>query len=355
MPYDVKQELDELRNQMQSDLPWRSTPPFHIGIATEPTVQVLFRDFVRPGSFVFDVGAHIGSLTQALSRRVGPFGRVISVEANPQTVPFLTANLVKNALFNCFIVNEAVWHTADQYLNVMEGGAASSVAVGADGIGVVKTTTIDELCDRFGQMPGFLKLDIEGAELDALLGAERLLGSRHPDIVFEHNVGDDRALKLLRDLNYWTMGATTYREVASSSDLEPGCDVTNILAIPRTAAALPYQRARVEMLGEHDRFEVITDEHPTRYRVMLELQAGRHVVTLDASADDQSTVYTRVSFNGFVLGELCTNFGFFIRNHRDMVFHAETAGRYVFEVGELPSASAGRLRPARAVIRRVIL
>lgn len=351
MSQDVKQELHLLREQMHYDQPFRSTPPFHIGIATEPTVQVLFRDFVQPGALVFDVGAHIGSLTQALSRTVGPFGRVISVEANPQTVPFLTANVVKNALFNCYIVNEAMWRTAGDYVNILEGGAASSVSA-AEG-GLVRTTTIDALCSRFGQSPSFLKIDIEGAEYEALRGAADLLERRSPAIVFEHNVGDDRALDLLRGLNYWAMCASTYKPVESSADLDPDCVVTNILAIPRTAAALRYQSAQSVMVGEFTDFERM--EGPvSKFRLPLDLEPGRYIVTLAAECDTNSTVYTRVSFNGSVLGELCTAFGFFILNHKDMVFHADARGRYVFEVGELPSATAGRLMPSRVTIQQVL-
>ena len=47
----------------------------------------------------------------------------------------------------------------------------------------VNCVTLDELLDRF-QNPDLIKLDIEGAELSALSGGQKILNSVRPQIYF---------------------------------------------------------------------------------------------------------------------------------------------------------------------------
>jgi hypothetical protein len=78
----------------------------------------------------------------------------------------------------------------------LEGAAVEDVYLGDE---EVETVTLDGLLDRFGA-PGFIKLDIEGGEVEALRAAERLLATKpiilcelHGDAARELVVGHLRA------------------------------------------------------------------------------------------------------------------------------------------------------------------
>ena len=65
------------------------------------TAQVdFFSKFLRPGQVVVEVGAHVGALTLALSRLVGPPGRVIALEPFYSSFAALAANSALNSLEN---------------------------------------------------------------------------------------------------------------------------------------------------------------------------------------------------------------------------------------------------------------
>ena len=68
----------------------------------------LFRQVVRPGDVVLDVGANIGAHTLFFARQVGPTGEVVTVE--PQRVLFQTlcANLALNSVTNVWALPYAV-------------------------------------------------------------------------------------------------------------------------------------------------------------------------------------------------------------------------------------------------------
>ncbi|CAE7322711.1 unnamed protein product [Symbiodinium necroappetens] len=59
-----------------------------------------FSKFLRPGQVVVEVGAHVGALTLALSRLVGPAGRVIALEPFYSSFAALAANTALNSLEN---------------------------------------------------------------------------------------------------------------------------------------------------------------------------------------------------------------------------------------------------------------
>ena len=120
-----------------------------------------FRRLVRPGARCFDVGANVGyhSLMLAkLSRRP-----VVAFEPDPEALARLRANLALNP-FEIHVVTQAV-------------GAADSATAGG-------TITLDRASrDHF--MPDFVKMDIEGAEMDALKGARELFSTKKPHWIVE--------------------------------------------------------------------------------------------------------------------------------------------------------------------------
>lgn len=153
--------------------------------AYEPAVTALLARHVHEGATVIDVGAHVGLHTLMFSRRVGAAGRVIAIEPSPANADLLRRHLVWNACTNVRVIEAVVGHRE----GVTEfsfrpdptdpGGFANSLAYDIGGAKrCVSMTTLDAICN--GLLPDVVKIDVEGAEMLVLQGAEGLLARAAP-------------------------------------------------------------------------------------------------------------------------------------------------------------------------------
>lgn len=158
----------------------------------------LFRQLVRRGSVVVEVGANIGAHTVLLSRLVGVEGAVHAFE--PQRIVFQTlcANLALNQCVNVFThqagVGAATGSITAPPVDPASVNNFGGISLQTAGPGeVVPLVTLDSLglrrCD-------FLKADVEGMEFDVLLGGEALIRSFRP-VMFIENDREDRSEELL--------------------------------------------------------------------------------------------------------------------------------------------------------------
>lgn len=160
----------------------------------EPDLAVV-RHLVRPGDTVMDLGANVGVYTRTLSAWVGPRGRVVSVEAMPQTFDLLTHNIRALAMANVRAVNAAVSARAGEVtleVPAWDGGGENfymaHVVEGAASSGnrrvAVRAVTADALAVLH---PGisFVKCDVEGHELACIEGAVGLIERSRPAWLIE--------------------------------------------------------------------------------------------------------------------------------------------------------------------------
>lgn len=162
--------------------PWPRLRSYHV---REPTNRELWGCLYtpHPGDVVLDVGAHIGSETLYFANKVGPAGRVISIEAHPGIFDFLRRTVEINRLDQVVCVNVAVSDKHEQiFIEDNFGGEGFGQFLGnaithdpTSGL-CVDALTIDELCaehrvDRID----YLKMNIEGAERPALIGMDRMI------------------------------------------------------------------------------------------------------------------------------------------------------------------------------------
>ncbi len=119
------------------------------------------------GGTVIDAGAHVGTFALVTSLAAG---RVIALEPNPDNLRLLKANIELNGAANVEVHSEALWGSSDgQNLDLTRDSSGGMLTGGSEGLRV-KTTTLDELVDRFGPVE-VLKLDIEGAEFPVVASA----------------------------------------------------------------------------------------------------------------------------------------------------------------------------------------
>lgn len=158
----------------------------------------LFRQVVRPGAVVAEVGANIGSHTVPLAKLAGPTGRVYAWE--PQRIVFqlLCANLALNSLTNVIARWSAVAaEPGEVWVPRIDYGQPNNFG----GLGLegrtsgerVPTETIDSL--ELGRLD-LLKADVEGMEQAVLEGARKTIQRCRP-LLYVENDRDDKSPDLL--------------------------------------------------------------------------------------------------------------------------------------------------------------
>ena len=132
----------------------------------------------RQGDTVLDIGAGYGEETITFSRLVGPQGRVISVEAHPDTYRRLLLCCNHNGLGNVTPLQLAVTNVESPVTidDGTPGGGSITATMGRAGKTKVPGVTIDKIiaaydCHRID----LLKMNIEGAEQLAIRGMTKSL------------------------------------------------------------------------------------------------------------------------------------------------------------------------------------
>jgi FkbM family methyltransferase len=171
---------------------------------------------LKPGDVVVDAGAFTGDYTVYASRKVGPTGRVLAFEPDPKTCRILERNLKRERFQNVTIIPKGLWNENTtltfQVLNSLQSHVAASPAPGEAPDRVqVEVVRLDDELQRLGiTKVDLLKMDIEGAEIQAIEGCEKVLAENnvHVAIAAYHIVnGETTSLfleKFLRARGYET-------------------------------------------------------------------------------------------------------------------------------------------------------
>ena len=140
---------------------------------------------VEKGDIVIDAGACFGESSLKFAHYSSPDGMVYSYEFVPRNLDIFRKNLDLNPQFrdSVTIIERAVWSKSDIILNYLDMGPGSTVIFDNANKDGVKTLTIDDLVD-LKDIPrvNFIKMDIEGAELQALQGAINTLKKYRPKL-----------------------------------------------------------------------------------------------------------------------------------------------------------------------------
>lgn len=154
----------------------------------EPEVIQAMRSHVVCGDTVLDIGAHAGYLTAQLSSLVGTAGRVYSFEPTPSSFRILQRNIFDNRLRNVIPLPFAVARSCGPAKLLVDPSSYENRLVedaGDSDILPVQTVTVDEIVSANSLKVSFMKIDVEGAELDVLLGARQVLDTFQPVVVAE--------------------------------------------------------------------------------------------------------------------------------------------------------------------------
>jgi FkbM family methyltransferase len=173
----------------------------------EPDQTRRIVEALRPRQVFFDVGANVGYYSLIASRVVGAEGRVVCFEPFLENVNHLYRHVNLNRLHNVDVLpvacssgvgmtnffrgdNDALGH-----ISGVNGDSSSDNDPAGDAYWVL-TLSLDEFALRTGRWPAIIKIDVEGAELLVLQGAERILERCRPTIFLSTHGDDVRRLCL---------------------------------------------------------------------------------------------------------------------------------------------------------------
>jgi len=145
------------------------------------TVVAMLREHVRPGMTVADVGANVGFMAAHMGDRAGPDGTVLAFEPEPRNYAILAENARRARWRNVVPIHAAIGAssgTARLYLSMRDGGDHRTVSMGEDRPSVeVPRTSLDDVARDRKTPIHFVKMDIQGAEGEAVRGMPRTLAS----------------------------------------------------------------------------------------------------------------------------------------------------------------------------------
>ena len=162
---------------------------FYCGLWEAPVARH-FVSQLREGDTALDVGANLGQFTLLASQAVGPAGRVVAVEASPAMADRLRNNVRLNAAANVQVLELAAWDRSETlWLDAGEPGNCGMARVAAgkqqDHLTPVRAARLDEALPEAGITAiDVMKIDIEGAELNALAGLSGLIERAPPRAIY---------------------------------------------------------------------------------------------------------------------------------------------------------------------------
>jgi len=219
----------------------------------EPELAALCRTYLAPDRDAIDVGANVGFYSVLFGRLLQEgTGRVVSVEPSPDVLVRLRANLARNGVadrvtvfagamadrkqmahlqrlagFDEYATIGASMHHALDREQEEAPGKTERIAVAAE--------SLDGLVEAHGLRPGFIKIDVEGAEHLVIRGAVETLRVHRPVLMLEvvpallqrNGTSAEEVFRLLHEAGYDLRSAYFPSEPADPR--EPA----EVLALPR--------------------------------------------------------------------------------------------------------------------------
>jgi FkbM family methyltransferase len=194
LPYKIFNQADDVeaafklwaddisRREYLGQLLWRTSLDRAVLPNHLPQEDIYFPDdiFTPISSEVFvDCGAYDGdTIREFMKRKKSSFSQIIAIEPDPvnfQSLNIQNSYLAEEMKNKIILMQYAVGSHKEIVKFNSTGTVASSVGQGSYN---VECMTLDELLANY--KPTFIKMDIEGAELDALKGAQKIIGECPP-------------------------------------------------------------------------------------------------------------------------------------------------------------------------------
>jgi FkbM family methyltransferase len=166
----------------------------------------------KKGDVIMDCGAHIGNCTMLFSRLVGENGLVIALEPFEESFKTLKCRINRLNRKNIIAINKGVWNVTGCFLlKIFSNTLSCQVATNlhptnnSNNSTYIDCVTIDDLLDELKlNRLDMIKMDIEGAEIEALQGSEKTLSNYCPHVAIAsyHNRDDEPTYHKVEEILY---------------------------------------------------------------------------------------------------------------------------------------------------------
>ncbi|MDQ7012433.1 MAG: FkbM family methyltransferase [Planctomycetota bacterium] len=177
---DVTRDLPDFRMSLNT-AQWIDSTILMTG-TFEPTTTALIRRALKPGMTAVDVGANIGWLTLTMAHAVQSTGKVWAFEPSDWTFARLQKNIALNTFEHITAVRAAVGDSNGSLELMFPCGYRldGTDTATRQNVDLVSLDTVLE-----GKTIDLLKVDTDGSELEVIMGANNLIQTSRPVIVFE--------------------------------------------------------------------------------------------------------------------------------------------------------------------------
>jgi FkbM family methyltransferase len=161
---------------------------------------------LKGGETVFDIGTYCGTQTVFFSKLVGSKGRVFGFEPDPDSFKSLSINLNNHSLKNVISLNYGVYSTDGEV--GFNGGGAMAASVSLDSNSKISVRRLDSIANEFNlKQVDFIKMDIEGSEIDVLDSSREFIAKFKPRFIIEPHFIDGKintslVVQIFSELNY---------------------------------------------------------------------------------------------------------------------------------------------------------
>lgn len=170
----------------------------------ENPYEQVFR--VEKDDVVIDVGAHVGFFMVKAGKAVGKNGLVVAIEPEPDNVVFLSKNAKATGFNNVVILKKAAGARKEKAKLYLRGGTGRSHSLirQESNFIEVEVDTLDNIISKLGlKKVNFVKIDVEGVELEVLKGADRLLNMPNVKLAIgAYHVSPDGSPEFKKILSY---------------------------------------------------------------------------------------------------------------------------------------------------------
>ncbi len=159
----------------------------NVKVAISSIEDSIFDGLDLKDKLVIDIGANIGKYTILLSKLVGDHGEVISFEPLEETFNLLKNNCNLNNRNNIKLIKKVCSNKKGEtvfYIDILNPATNSIYPQNHKQSIIVESDKIDNMISE-NQNVALIKVDVEGAELEVLIGAEKLIKRDRPIIIFE--------------------------------------------------------------------------------------------------------------------------------------------------------------------------
>lgn len=137
------------------------------------------------GDVIFDIGAFSGTQTVYWSRMVGPTGKVVCFEPDKKSYSILCKNLNHHNCKNVTALEIGVYDR-DGELSFSGGGEMGAKIIENGSGNSIKVNKLETIFKQMGlEKLDFIKMDIEGSEIEVLKSSKEFLQKYKPSFIIE--------------------------------------------------------------------------------------------------------------------------------------------------------------------------